>query len=96
MSNVSARKQRIRLDKLESNMNSCIELNGRQHKMLTTLNETVELQNYRIETLLRSRQEDDSWWMDHTDRECRKSYISGMLCGAWVLLIAFIVISLVI
>lgn len=103
MSIKTAMKTKERLDKLEGRLVSCLELSENQchqnesaRKIIEQLKDTIELYDTRLETVRKCREEDDSWWMDHTDRECKKSFISGMLTGAWALVLILVVVSLLI
>lgn len=103
MSKKSAMKTKERLDKLDSNLESYLELSYTHQaqidaakKIIYSLKESIEFYNDRVETLLESRMNDDKCWMDFIDKEFKKSFINGMLVGAWVIVLLLIVVSLLI
>lgn len=103
MSRKTAMKTKERLDKLEGHLASCLELSKNQcnqnesaRKIIEQLKDTIELYDTRLENVRKHREEDDICWMDYVDREYKRAFINGMLTGAWALVLALIVVSLLI
>lgn len=99
MSRRTAKKEKERLDRLEINIKKCIELVNDicVHKIKTSIDENnLKVFNNKLSTIQEQIKENDKCWMDYLKQECRKSFINGMLAGAWALVLTLIVVSLLI